>query len=94
VICINIKGEHSFQGGGIGGRNKVRLNQNGRHYFGPHDYRYKTNITGFLEFQKFGYVGEINGFFKDMATTISGILNLYFEMSIFCLIISRVNFPF
>jgi hypothetical protein len=37
--------------------------QNGRHCLGPHDCRYKTSITTFLEIQNCRYVGDNATFF-------------------------------
>ena len=53
---MDIKSVRIFQGRGIGGIYKIRLNTDGRNRTGPHDCRYKTSITGFSGFQNCMYV--------------------------------------
>jgi hypothetical protein len=59
---LDIKSGCSIQGRGFRGKNKIRLNTDGRNRSGPYDCRYKTNIATFSEIQKFGYVGDIQCF--------------------------------
>ena len=48
MICIDIKGEHSFQEGGIGKGNKVQLDQNGRNCFGPDGLNFRKDQKAIL----------------------------------------------